>query len=149
MKYLPNAVLALILTATAGPLAAGSDSVLVEMFRWWNETMKVEGGFTREGFDRYFTEDAAIIVNAKERVRGTGPMIEHFSRIQAATESVEIVLPFEEEFESGDRIFTYHLIRARENGVDRTSHIMGYAVIEDGRIALVNFLNYTEPATSD
>jgi hypothetical protein len=54
------------------------------------------------------------------------------------------VLPFEEGFESGNRIFTYHLIHARENGVDRTTHVMGYAVIEDDKIALVDFLAYDE-----
>ena len=123
-----------------------SENVLVDMFAWWNETIKVPGGFTEEGFSRFFTEDAAIVVNNSERVRGTKNMVEHFRSIQENTEDVEIILPFEEGFREGNKIFTYHLIRASENGVDRLSHIMGYAVIEDGKIALVNFLNYSEPA---
>lgn len=121
-----------------------SENVLVNMFAWWNAAIKTENGFTEEGFAKYFTRDAAIVINGKESVRGTGAMVEHFNRIQANTESVEIVLPFEEGFESGNRIFTYHLIHARENGVDSTSYLMGYAVIEEGKIALVNFISYDE-----
>ena len=115
------------------------------MFAWWNETIKVPGGFTEEGFARFFTEDAAIIVNNRVSVRGTTNMVPHFQRIQEETESVEIVLPFEEGFREGNKIFTYHLIRARDNGTDRLSHVMGYAVVEDGRIALVKFLSYAKP----
>jgi len=143
--------MALVLVATffsAGATLAGdeSENVLVDMFAWWNATIKVPGGFTEEGFARFFTEDAAIIVNNKESVRGVKNMVPHFQRIQEETESVEIVLPFEEGFREGNKIFTHHLIRSSENGVDRLSHLMGYAVIEDGKIALVNFLNYSEPA---
>ncbi len=119
-------------------------NVLVQMFTWWNTAMKTENGFTEESFARYFTGDAAIVINGREIVRGTGQMVGHFNNIQSNTESVEIVLPFEEGFESGNRIFTYHLIHARENGVDRTTHVMGYAVIEDDKIALVDFLAYDE-----
>ncbi len=143
--------MALVLVTTffsAGATLAGdeSENVLVDMFAWWNATIKVPGGFTEEGFARFFTEDAAIIVNNKESVRGVKNMVPHFQRIQEETESVEIVLPFEEGFREGNKIFTHHLIRSSENGVDSLSHIMGYAVIEDGKIALVNFLNYSEPA---
>ncbi len=121
-----------------------SDNVLVQMFAWWNTVINTDEAFTEAGFARYFTKDAAIIINGKVSVQGTGAMVKHFNRIQANTDFVEIVLPFEEGFESGNRIFTYHLIHARENGVDSTSHLMGYAVIEDGKIALVNFISYDE-----
>jgi len=142
--------MALVLVAaffSAGTTFADDESgnVLVDMFAWWNETIKLPGAFTEEGFARFFTDDAAIIVNNKESVRGVKNMVPHFQRIQEDTESVEIVLPFEEGFREGNKIFTYHLIRARDNGTDRLSHVMGYAVIEDGKIALVKFLSYTKP----
>jgi ketosteroid isomerase-like protein len=114
------------------------ENVLVQMFTWWNGAFKTKNSFTEENFARYFTKDAVIFINGQESVRGTGPIAEQFTNIQARKESVEIVLPFEESFESGNRIFTYHLKHARENGVDKTSHVMGYAVIEDGKIALAN-----------
>jgi hypothetical protein len=126
-----------------------SENVLVDMFAWWNEAIKLPGEFTEEGFARFFTEDAAIVVNDSEIVRGITNMVEHFRGIQENTDYVEIILPFEEGFREGNKIFTYHLIRASENGAERLSHIMGYAVIEDGKIALVNFLNYSEPAEQE
>jgi ketosteroid isomerase-like protein len=131
-------------------LAADSnDNVLVQMFAWWNSAIKDPNGFTEQAFRHYYTEDAAIVINGSERVRGIKPMVEHFKRIQQRTESVEIVLPFEEGFESGNRIFTYHLIHARENGVDSLSHVMGYAIIENGKIAFVDFLAYEPPTANE
>lgn len=119
-------------------------NVLERMFTWWNGAYKDPGGFTEQAFRRYYTEDAAIFINGDERARGIKPMVEHFRRIQQNTESVEIVLPFEEGFASGDRIFTYHLIRARAEGADRLSRVMGYAVVEGGKISLINFLNHQQ-----
>ena len=145
-------IMLIVLTCQLGNVVfAGenNDNVLVRMFAWWNGAMKDPNGFTEEAFRRYYTEDAAIIINGSERVRGIKPMVEHFKRIQERTESVEIVLPFEEGFESGDRIFTYHLIHAREDGADRLSRVMGYAVIEDGKISLVDFLGYEQPTAEE
>ncbi len=143
-------LIALCACLCAVPAFAGvkTGNVLVDMFAWWNEAIKRDDGFTEDAFRRYFTDHAAIIVNDVVLVRGPGPMVEHFRRIQERTESVEIVLPFEEGFREGDKIFTYHLIRARENGVDRLSHVMGYAIVEDGKLALVNFVSHTEPEDS-
>ena len=151
MKSLIKITLLLSVCQIGSPLFAAdnTDNILIQMFDWWNGAIKDEHGFTEEAFRRYFTEDAAIIVNDSERVRGIKPMVEHFKRIQESTESVEIVLPFEEGFESGNRIFTYHLIRARENGVDSLSHVMGYAIVDNGKISLVNFLSYEPTAVNE
>jgi hypothetical protein len=138
-------ILAFMLATTAASADDGTNDVLVDMFAWWNEAIKNEDGFTREAFGRYFTDDARIIVNDVVLVQGLDPMAEHFRGIQQRTESVEIVLPFEEGFREGGKIFTYHLIRARENGVDRLSHVMGYAIVEDGKLALINFLSHSDP----
>ncbi len=131
---------------SAASAAESGGNVLVDMFTWWNQAIQTEGAFTEEAFGRYFTEDAQIVVNGKANVRGLQSMVEQFRRIQQRTEYVEIVLPFEEGFRDGNKIFTYHLIRARENGVDSLTHVMGYALVEDGKLALVNLLHYPEPA---
>jgi hypothetical protein len=141
----PGFVLACLFTLSACMAGDRGNNVLVDMFAWWNEAIQTEGGFTREAFGRYFTEDAEIIVNDVVLVHGLDAMAEHFRGIQQRTEFVEIVLPFEEGFREGDKIFTHHLIRARENGMDRLSHVMGYAIVENGKLALVNFLSYSEP----
>jgi hypothetical protein len=138
-------ILAFMLATTPASADDGTNDVLVDMFAWWNEAIKNEDGFTREAFGRYFTDDARIIVNDVVLAQGLDPMAEHFRAIQQRTESVEIVLPFEEGFREGGKIFTYHLIRARENGVDRLSHVMGYAIVEDGKLALINFLAHSDP----
>ncbi|MEX2122734.1 MAG: hypothetical protein WD795_02495 [Woeseia sp.] len=138
-------ILAFMLATTAAAADDGTNDVLVDMFAWWNEAIKNEDGFTREAFGRYFTDDARIIVNDVVLVQGLDAMAEHFRGIQQRTESVEIVLPFEEEFREGSKIFTYHVIRARENGVDRLSHVMGYAIVKDGKLALINFLSHSDP----
>lgn len=134
-----------MLGAGAAPAADSGGNVLLDMFAWWNEAIQTEGAFTEEAFGRYFTEDAQIVVNGTVSARGLRSMVEQFRRIQQETEYVEIVLPFEEGFRDGNRIFTHHLIRARENGADRLTHVMGYAVVEDGKLALVNLLHYSEP----
>ena len=71
-------------------------------------------------------------------------MVEHFRRVQKNTESVEIILPFEEGFASGARIFTYHLIRARARAedADRFSLVMGYAVVEGEKISGITYNSY-------
>lgn len=144
-KRLAMILAASILFSGTGSAATPGANVLVDMFAWWNEAIQTPGAFTEEAFGRYFTEDAKIVVNGTASVVGLESMVQQFERIQQETEYVEIVLPFEEGFRDGNRIFTYHLIRARENGVDSLTHVMGYAVVEDGKLALVNLLHYPEP----
>ena len=147
MKNSLNILVLFLACQFAGTVFAAEnpDNALVRMFTWWNAAIQDPNGFTEAGFRQHFTEDAAIMINGKERVRGIKPLVAHFKRIQASVEFVEIVLPFEEGFESGDRIFTYHLIRSREKGVSSLSHVMGYAIVEQGKLSLVDFLSYDEP----
>ena len=131
-----------------GALVDNQDaSILVKMFSWWNETMNGPNAFTEEGFRKYYTEDAVIFINRRVTVRGIKPLVSHFNKIQEATDWVEIILPFEVEFlsASGDRIFTYHLIQASADGEKRTTHVMGYAQIEQGKISVVDFLRIDAP----
>ena len=139
-------LLIVVLFQTPAMADEKDESELVRMFAWWNDAITKPEGFTIEAFSQHFTDDAAIIVNNEVLVRGISNMVPHFRKIQENTDSVEIVLPFEEEFREGNRIFTYHRIKAVESGKSRESHVMGYAVIRSGKIELVNFVSYTNPA---
>lgn len=138
-----STLMAFMLVGSPAQASEKSNNILADMFTWWNGAIKSENGFTAEAFSRYFTETAEINVNDHLSVKGVENMVPHFRRIQAATDYVEIMLPFEESFKNGDRIFTYHLIKAREKGSENTttSHLMGYAIIVDGKIDYIHFLD--------
>ena len=156
-KFRPWAVAALsaaLLGLAGGPgLAAGSKAPdpLVAMFVWWNAAYRQKDGFTAEAFSRYFTPDAVMRINGKDRCAGVEDLAKHFRAIQAQTEMVVIDLPFLDEFSSpsGDRIFTHHFVRAREHGKDSRERVMGFAAIRDGKISLINFVSIPDPPAAD
>jgi len=134
-------------TTTAGPA-----DPLVAMFVWWNAAYKQKDGFTVEAFSKYFTPDAVLRVNGKDRSAGIEVLASHFRDIQKRTESVVVELPFLDEFASpsGDKIFTHHFVSARENGKPSRERVMGYAAIRNGKISLINFVSVPdEPAASE
>lgn len=134
-------------TATAEPAAkAGDQTVLTQMFVWWNEAIQDPNALTREAFGRYFTEDGAIMINGKVSAKGLDDLVKHFRAIQQREGVVEILLPFEEEFvsASGDRIFTYHFIKWHNAERRRLTHAMGHADIRDGKIALIHLIRAEE-----
>jgi hypothetical protein len=141
--------LATVMLAPASSRSARADTPdpLVAMFVWWNAAYKQKDGFTAESFSRYFTADAVMRINGKDRCRGLDDLAQHFRDIQAKTEMVAIDLPFIDEFASpnGDRIFTHHFVRAREHGKDSRERVMGYASIKDGKISLINFVSVPDP----
>lgn len=145
------ALITLMCCAPAAHAGTSESNVLVSMFEWWNQAFKTPGAFTEAAFRKYYTEDAVLIVNGAERVRGVANLARHFQNMQREADKVEIVLPFKEGFSSGDKIFTYHLIKARgaKGGPDELWHTMGWAQVRDGRIALINFINYLEPPAAD
>ena len=124
----------------SGDARVRPDQVLVDMFRWWNDAYHEADGFTAENFARYYTEDAVMLINGNRRGTGPAELAAHFRNIKANSEVVEIMLPFLESFNSGDRTFTSHYVRSIRGGPEQWEHIMGYAVIRDGRIALINFV---------
>jgi ketosteroid isomerase-like protein len=147
MNHVRSAFLLLVIAMSWGVNARASDAesstVLVDMFRWWNEIINTEEPLTAEQFRRYFTEDAVILVNNLEQVRGVEHMPAHFQAIRERPGSIEVELPFREEFQSGDRIFTYHAIRSTQDGVVNTTYNMGYAILEGDRIASVSLARFT------
>jgi ketosteroid isomerase-like protein len=142
-------VIAATLLGSGASRAARADTPdpLVAMFVWWNSAYKQKDGFTAQSFSRYFTPDAVMRINGKDRCRGLDDLAQHFRDIQAKTEMVVIDLPFIDEFTSpnGDRIFTHHFVRAREHGQDSRERVMGYASIKDGKISLINFVSVPDP----
>jgi hypothetical protein len=130
------------------PVQARAADQLTDMFTWWNQAFRTPGAFTADAFRRYFTEDAAIVLNGKQSAKGIPALVAQFQQIQAHSKSVEIVLPFREGFVSGNKIFTYHFIRSERDGKHECLRVMGYAVVEHGKLALVNFLRIPEDMNS-
>lgn len=128
--------------------AAARSDVLVDMFVWWNAAYKRKDGFSEAAFSKYFTGDAILRVNGSDRSQGLQDLAAHFRDIQARTELVEIELPFIDEFASpgGDKIFTHHIVKAREGGHDSRERVMGYAAIRAGKISLINFVSAPDAA---
>ena len=141
-----------VLAADTRSAAAAQPDPLVAMFIWWNAAYKQKDGFTAAAFSRYFTPDAVLRVNGKDRSVGLEDLASHFRDIQARTESVVVELPFLDEFASPsrDRIFTHHFVSARENGKASRERVMGYAAIRNGKIYLINFVSVPDdPAPGD
>lgn len=137
-----------LLSAGLNAATAARHDVLIDMFVWWNAAYKQKDGFTEAAFAKYFTPDAILRVNGSDRSKGLKDLAAHFRDIQKRTEMVEIELPFIDEFTSpnGDRIFTHHIVKAREQGTDSAERVMGYATIRDGKIALINFVSAPDAA---
>jgi hypothetical protein len=142
------AVSILCLATLLLPAQARAADPLTDMFTWWNQAFKTPGAFTPDAFRRYFTEDAAIVLNGKQSSKGIPALVSQFQQIQAHSKSVEIVLPFREAFASGNKIFTYHFIRSERDGKHECLRVMGYALMEHGKIALVSLLRIPEDMTS-
>jgi len=140
-----------VLAADTHRAAPAKPDPLVAMFVWWNAAYKQKDGFTAEAFSHYFTPDAIMRINGKDRSVGLEDLASHFRAIQARTESVVIELPFLDEFASpsGDRIFTHHFVSARENGKASRERVMGYAAIRNGKISLINFVSLPDEPAPD
>lgn len=122
---------------------------LSEMFTWWNQAMKTPGGFTEEAFAKYFTDDAPLVIDGIEVMRSPAGWAQRFQAIQAATDAVEIVVPFRYSFQQGDRIYTYHIIRSRAAGKVDCMLAAGHADLENGMISRVTLVRASVDPASD
>jgi ketosteroid isomerase-like protein len=111
------------------------------MFKWWNETARSEGGFTAEGFTKFFTDDAVLIVNGDQRAKGPDALARHFEKIRVSLDSVSIRLPLEHAFGAGDDVFLHYRVDAVAAGVAASEEAMGYLRLRDGHIAVMNVLS--------
>jgi ketosteroid isomerase-like protein len=110
------------------------------MFAWWNAAFKIRGAYTESAFARHFTPDAELIVDGRLVARGLDAWARHFQGIQAEGGEAEIVLPFKEVFRQADRLYTYHVIRARRNGELTCMLAAGHAVMRDDKIASITLV---------
>jgi hypothetical protein len=150
-RHLPGTCLAVILCAlpfAGGCAATGADraappstaaqlDVLQRFFQWWNATYKVPGGYTAQAFGEWFTPDATLVLEGREVIRGLDGWAQHFQRIQAGGGDVEIVVPFKRAFQSGNYLYTYHVIRSRRDGNVACSLAAGHAELRDGKISTI------------
>ncbi len=146
MNYIRPILLSCFLMFFSASVAQAAEpeatTVLTDMFAWWNSVINTEVELTADQFRRYFTEDAVIMVNNNEQVRGVENMPAHFQAIRERAGTIGVELPFLEEFQSGNKIFTYHrIISTTDQGESITSN-MGYAILDDGRIASVSLARF-------
>lgn len=148
---MPGACLAVLLCAlspavapAAAPTAPAAQlDVLQRFFQWWNATYKVPGGYTAEAFGEWFTPDATLVLEGREVIRGVDGWATHFQKIQAGGGDVEIVVPFKAVFQSGNYIYTYHVIRSRRDGKVACSLAAGHAELRGGKIATIVLVRST------
>jgi len=110
------------------------------MFNWWNEAIATPGSLTEQAFLNYYTEDVVLILNGKVSSTGIAELTKSFQGIQANSQAVKIILPFEDLFIEGDRIFTHHFIYRHRDGIESCLRAMGYADLRDGKIARIHFV---------
>ena len=145
MKRTIHVILMCLAATLSGGVAAEPAepaNVLEEMFNWWNGVINSDQELKAEEFGRYFTDDAVITVNQQEQVRGTDHMPDHFMVIRERPGNIRIEVPFLETFSADNRIFTYHRIISTVDGIETITHNMGYAILEDGRIAAVHLARF-------
>ena len=116
-------------------------SRLCQMFEWWNEVIRDNSRIVRPEFSKFFTDDVIMVINREVRATGIDEIIERFLSVHHNVDYVEICLPVEKEFSSGNNIFTSHLIKSRTSYAFNEEHVVGYAEIKDDKIALINFLS--------
>jgi SnoaL-like domain len=110
------------------------------MFAWWNDAFRTPGEYNEAAFAEHFTPDAELIIDGRLVTRGLSGWARHFQAIQAGGGEAEIVLPFKEVFQHADKVYTYHVIRARRNGLATCMLAAGHAVIRDGKIASISLV---------
>ncbi len=114
-----------------------SDDPVSRMFAWWNQAFKTPGAYTADNFRKHFTDDATLILEGRTVISGVDQWATHFQKIQSGGGEVEIVVPFKEMFRTGDRVYTYHVIRSRRGGKAACSLAAGHAVLKGDKIASI------------
>ena len=104
------------------------------MFAWWNGAIKTPGAFTVAAFGRYFDPQTTMIIDGHVSARGLEDLTRHFQAIQASGVAVEIMLPFKEEVQSCDKIYSYHVINSRRDGRVACTLAAGHAILKAGKI---------------
>lgn len=134
------AVLLLLASLPASAAEGKKLDRLSEMFVWWDQAYKTPGAFTEDAFRKYFTEDAKLILEGKVATSGIAGWAKHFQKIQSGGGQVEIVVPFKTYFQSGNWIYTQHIINSRRDGKVACVLAAGHAELRNNKIAVVNLV---------
>ncbi|MDA5193958.1 nuclear transport factor 2 family protein [Govanella unica] len=120
-----------------------TDTIITQMFRWWNEAYTDPNGFTPEAFSRFYTDDAELIVNGNSRGKGLQALSAHYQRIQAAVPLAQMVLPVDDDFATTDRAFVHcHEQAKRADGTEKLSECFAYAEVRDGKMSVLRVVGY-------
>lgn len=114
---------------------------IIAMFAWWNGAMRDPALLTAEGFAPFFTEEGRLIVNGNLRATGCAALASHYAAIAGRCDEVAMVLPVEEGFATGDRAFVHCRTHVVVEGVAAAEEAMAYAVIENGKMALLRVVS--------
>ena len=139
MRYLTALSCAAAIFVAPSPVSAAvpATDALSKMFVWWNQAFKTPGAYTADNFRKFFTDDATLILEGRTIIRGADEWAHHFQKIQAGGGEVEIVVPFKDVFQQGDKIYNYHVIRSRRGGKASCSLAAGTAELRDGKIGSI------------
>lgn len=146
--FLAGIAAAFCLSASNAAPVPTSDA-LSKMFIWWNQAFKTPGAYTADAFRKHFTEDATLILEGREVIHGVDQWATHFQRIQAGGGDVEIVVPFKDVFQKGNKIYNYHVIRSRRDGKVGCSLAAGHAELRGGKIASIVLVRAEVDVTQD
>ena len=119
-----------------------------QLLAWLNQAMRTPGAYTSDAFAKRVTSDATLVVDGIELMRSPGGWASRFHTVQQLTDTIEIVLPARQVFQSGDRIYTYHILRLRAQGYVTCMLVAGHAELRGDLISKVTLVRAPiDPAT--
>ena len=118
-----------------------SENVITRMFAWWNEAMLDPGRLSAGAFARFYTEDGQLVVNGTLRATGPAALADHYRAIAGKCDEVAMILPVEQAFACDDRAFVHCHTRTVIAGVESVEEAMAYAVVVEGRMALLRVVS--------
>lgn len=135
--------------AAQSPLESNGPDKLSELFAWWNDAMRTPGAYTSDAFATRITDDASLIIDGLEMMRGPGGWASRSQALQQVTDAMEIVVPFRYAFQVGNSIYSYHVIRARAQGRALCMLAAGHAELRGDLISRVTLVRAEIDPASD
>ena len=117
-------------------------------FAWWNDIIKRDEEATTEEFGCYFNSDAEIITNEKLVCTGLVDITKHFMGVKAKTNFCKVQLPMKNIFSIENKIFVHYLIDAEFETEQQLIAVMGYMLIDSGKIQTSCQLQYVQNSSS-
>jgi len=110
------------------------ENPIIRFFTWWNDAMADPDQLQADGFARHFTDTCELIVNGHLRASDPGSLAIHYRAIADRLDVVQMVLPVEHEFSTGENAFVHCRTRAVLGEQESAEEAMAYAIVEGGRI---------------